>query len=389
MGAIDLYAEEQKRKKKKKPLPSPDTYVKTPRKSSPAKDYSTPPPSKENPDRKRRTKDRVKRAKTVTHPSLGADQTRFSNELSKRTGLNPKVIAGMVASEQPADSPSIEGSQNWLNIGYYDEGPGAPTKDEGFFGSPEQAAKLTAKFLKGKRLGASEGIQDILKSKDKGKGKQIKAIQESGWASSGHPNLPELAGEAKRGKAPKPKKAVLKALPKSVRSEGRHDERTPSENESVGGSVTSDHLTTNDGYAADIPPDDKIAKKIAKRLGLDSHTGINEITKDGIRYQLIWQAPGHYDHIHLGARPASGSSSSHTPSPSAGGSPDGNSAAPGKTSRKRRTKGKVKRSHKKATRVADTYADEGYYTLPPELIPSELEKILAGTKVRPKIKLNL
>ena len=141
----------------------------------------------------------------VTNPSLGPDQTAFVNELAKRTGLSPAVLAGMAASEQPADSPSVPGSQNWLNIGYFDSGPGAPTQDKRFFSTPERAAKTTANFLKGKTLGASEGIQNILSTAGKSDAAQIKAIQTSGWASSGHPNLPELAAQSTPTKSVPPK----------------------------------------------------------------------------------------------------------------------------------------------------------------------------------------
>lgn len=285
---------------------------------------------------------------TVTNPSLGPDQTRFVNSLAKRTGLSPRVLAGMAASEQPADSPSIPGSQNWLNIGYFDSGPGGPTQDKRFFGSPEQAAKTTADFFKGKTLGASEGIQNILSTAGKSDAAQIKAIQNSGWASSGYPNLPELAAQSSSSKSvpkklkrtarqtlgKKPTKAILKGgtvvkdpkagekdkpskadqrwggavgaihavLPKKYWPDARGDKRTPAENAAVGGSPTSDHLTTNtNSFGADLPADDNLAKQIADKLGLPSHTGLQTIDKDGVRYQLIWQAEGHYDHVHLGA----------------------------------------------------------------------------------------
>lgn len=109
--------------------------------------------------------------------------------------------------------------------------------------------------------------------------------------------------DQKKGPWEGAQRAVLSVVPKAVRSEGRGDKRTPEENASVGGATASDHLTTNTGsYAADLPPDDAVARKIAKRLGMASHTGTNEVTKNGYRYQLIWQDAGHYDHIHLGAQ---------------------------------------------------------------------------------------
>jgi len=99
------------------------------------------------------------------------------------------------------------------------------------------------------------------------------------------------------------RRAVLSNIPKAFRDEGRHDERTPAENTRVGGSATSDHLTTNPGsYAADLPADDEMAQEIASSLGMKGHTGYQTVTRDGIRYQMIWRAPDHYDHVHFGAK---------------------------------------------------------------------------------------
>jgi hypothetical protein len=97
-------------------------------------------------------------------------------------------------------------------------------------------------------------------------------------------------------------KAVLSKVPQATRPEGRGDKRTPEENSSVGGATNSDHLTTNQrSYAADLPAEDGVARHIAKKLGLSSHTGTNQVVKNGYQYTLIWQDEGHYDHIHLGA----------------------------------------------------------------------------------------
>ena len=53
---------------------------------------------------------------------------------------------------------------------------------------------------------------------------------------------------------------------------------------------------------------DKIARQLADRFGIPwDGSGIREVTKDGVRYQLIWryedpQAGNHYTHVHFGAR---------------------------------------------------------------------------------------
>ena len=152
-------------------------------------------------------------------------------------------------------------------------------------------------------------------------------------------------------------RAVLKALPKGRRDEGRDDKRDPAENASVGGSKGSDHLTTNEStYASDIPgrlndghTDDE-AKKIAKRLGMKGHRGTNTVVKDGYRYQLIWQDKGHFDHIHLGADRVDAPNSAPT---SSGG---GSAGMGGVRAPTRVTKLKPRKRKK-------LYSDEGYYKL--------------------------
>jgi hypothetical protein len=82
-------------------------------------------------------------------------------------------------------------------------------------------------------------------------------------------------------------------------------ERTPENNAAVGGSATSDHLTTNRwASAADMKYG--VGRQVARRLGLrnwkpgtyDRHI----ITVDGRRYsvQLLEDVEGHYTHTHLG-----------------------------------------------------------------------------------------
>ncbi len=162
-------------------------------------------------------------------------------------------------------------------------------------------------------------------------------------------------------------KAVLNLVPKSVRAEGRGDKRTPEENASVGGATNSDHLTTNEkSYAADLPADDATAQTIAKRLGMGSHTGTNQVVKDGYQYTLIWQDAGHYDHIHIGAEwvgkgvppgttlgGSSGSSggSSSGGSTSSGGSSSGGTSTSGGTDKKDKGAG----ARERLSRVRSAY----------------------------------
>jgi hypothetical protein len=123
---------------------------------------------------------------------LNANQTAFAAELSAKTGLDPKVVAGWVLSEEPASSKQApNGANNWLNIGATDSGyygAGNPA-----WSDPKAAADFTAQWMAGTAAPgfgtASSGIQSILKTAGKSISDQIVAIQHSGWASSGYPNL--------------------------------------------------------------------------------------------------------------------------------------------------------------------------------------------------------
>lgn len=115
-------------------------------------------------------------------------QRVFRDELSKRTGLDRRVIgAWMLAEESGGAAQTREraSNHNWLNIGYFDSGPGGLTKGKEF-SNPRSAAAASADFLKGKRYGPSSGIRHIIKTAGSDPNKQIAAIAGSGWASSGY-----------------------------------------------------------------------------------------------------------------------------------------------------------------------------------------------------------
>lgn len=119
---------------------------------------------------------------------LTPGQETFSSQLAKLTGLNPNVVRGWALAEESsgaAASRAAQGNNNWLNIGYFDSGPGALTKSQQF-ANPALAAQATAKFLKGEQWGASPGIRGILSTAGKSPAAQIAAIAGSGWASSGY-----------------------------------------------------------------------------------------------------------------------------------------------------------------------------------------------------------
>lgn len=85
--------------------------------------------------------------------------------------------------------------------------------------------------------------------------------------------------------------------------------RTPEHNAAIGGSPTSDHLTTATfAFAVDYPTfsGDDDARALATALGIEGFmTGSydhHQIQVDGYAFsvQILWAVPGHYDHVHVG-----------------------------------------------------------------------------------------
>ncbi len=123
-------------------------------------------------------------------------QRQFATQLAAQTGLDPQVVAAWMLSEESggaAASREAQANHNWLNIGWTDSGrygtAGAVWSD------PVSAANATAGWLKGQDTvagygRASAGVQSILTSAGQPPELQIAALQHSGWASSGYPDLP-------------------------------------------------------------------------------------------------------------------------------------------------------------------------------------------------------
>lgn len=123
-------------------------------------------------------------------------QQQFATQLAAQTGLDPQVVASWMLAEESggaATSREAQGNHNWLNIGWTDSGrygtAGAVWSD------PIAAANATAGWLKGQDTvagygRASAGVQSILTSAGQPPELQIAALQHSGWASSGYPDLP-------------------------------------------------------------------------------------------------------------------------------------------------------------------------------------------------------
>ncbi|MBB4660776.1 hypothetical protein [Conexibacter arvalis] len=125
-------------------------------------------------------------------------QRAFAGQLAAETGLHPQVIASWMLAEQSstaARSREAQGNHNWLNIGWTDSGTyGA---NAAVWSDPIAAAHATAGWLKGEDTvdgygRASAGVQSILTTAGQAPEAQIAALQRSGWASSGYPDLPVL-----------------------------------------------------------------------------------------------------------------------------------------------------------------------------------------------------
>lgn len=125
-------------------------------------------------------------------------QRTFATQLAAETGLHPQVICAWMLAEQSSGAASAReqvGNHNWLNIGWTDSGrygtAGAVWSD------PLAAAHATAGWLKGQDTvagygRASAGVQSILTSAGQPPELQMAALQRSGWASSGYPDLPRV-----------------------------------------------------------------------------------------------------------------------------------------------------------------------------------------------------
>lgn len=133
---------------------------------------------------------------------LNANQQAFASRLQADTGLAPAVVAGWVLAEEPASSAQApNGANNWLNIGSFDSG-GWQGGGSTVWASPEGAADATAAFILGHPVNGitppmygSTGIRQIAAAAGQGIAAEIAAIQHSGWATSGYPDLPQLVNE--------------------------------------------------------------------------------------------------------------------------------------------------------------------------------------------------
>jgi hypothetical protein len=129
---------------------------------------------------------------------LTSGQQQFASRLAADTGLDPGMISAWLLAEESsgaAQSRQAANNNDWLNIGYTDSGTYGSS--DAIWGDPITAADATAGWLKGQDTipgygRASAGVQAILQTAGQPPASQIAALQQSGWASSGYPDLPSL-----------------------------------------------------------------------------------------------------------------------------------------------------------------------------------------------------
>ncbi len=132
---------------------------------------------------------------------LTSDQQQFASRLAGDTGLDPHVVAAWLLAEESggaAQSRQAQNNNDWLNIGYTDSATYGSS--DSIWSNPVTAADATAGWLKGQSTipgygTASSGIQAILQTAGQSPEAQISALQNSGWASSGYPDLPSLLSQ--------------------------------------------------------------------------------------------------------------------------------------------------------------------------------------------------
>ncbi|MGA2927191.1 MAG: hypothetical protein ABSG43_14555 [Solirubrobacteraceae bacterium] len=134
---------------------------------------------------------------SVNSPLLTSDQRLFGSELVARTGLDPDVVAAWLLAEENGSAAADRAWANnndWLNIGY--TGPITYGAGDNIWASPVSAADSTYEWMGGSDTavagypGAGSGIQAILTTVGQPPAAEIQAIQTSGWATSGYPDLP-------------------------------------------------------------------------------------------------------------------------------------------------------------------------------------------------------
>jgi len=129
---------------------------------------------------------------------LTGGQQQFASRLAADTGLDSGVVSAWLLAEESGGAATARqgaGNNDWLNIGYTDSGTYGSS--DSVWSNPLTAADATAAWLKGQSSipgygSASSGIRAILTAAGQAPASQVAAIQSSGWASSGYPDLTSL-----------------------------------------------------------------------------------------------------------------------------------------------------------------------------------------------------
>lgn len=129
---------------------------------------------------------------------LTRTQRIFGSRLAEQTGLATPTVGAWLLSEMSSGAARAReqsGIHNWLNIGYTDSGQRGTSNP--IWRDPVRAADATARWLRGEWAvpgfgRAAPGVQAILSARGRGVDAQLHALQTSGWASSGYPEIHTL-----------------------------------------------------------------------------------------------------------------------------------------------------------------------------------------------------
>lgn len=129
---------------------------------------------------------------------LTRSQRVFGSELVRLTGLDRRLVGAQLLNEMNGSAAAQREANrdyNWLNIGWTDSGQRGTGNS--VWRDPVTAARATARWLRGEwevpGFGrAAPGIVAWSRTAGRPLDVQIQALQRSGWASSGYPDLPKL-----------------------------------------------------------------------------------------------------------------------------------------------------------------------------------------------------
>lgn len=131
---------------------------------------------------------------------ISPNQSKFLSGLAQTTRYDPTVLAAWLRNEEPMTNqntdPAGHGRFNFLNVGITDSKPYGAASSY-WNTTPQAAGVATGNWLLGKLSipgfgKSSAGIQGLAKYAGANPQQQIRAIQQSGWASGGETALPGL-----------------------------------------------------------------------------------------------------------------------------------------------------------------------------------------------------